>query len=144
LVHMPRKLHYTNWREFLELPHGRGLVDQLLRGRPLMFVTGHLGNWEMGSYVIALLGFRMHAIARPLDNPFLDDFLRRFRERTGQRLLAKHGDFEKMQQILAAGGVVATPADQDAGQRRLLVDFFGRPASTHKAIALPALEPSAP
>jgi KDO2-lipid IV(A) lauroyltransferase len=140
LVHMPRRLHYTNWREYLELPHGRGLVDQLLRGRPLMFVTGHLGNWEMGSYVIALLGFKMHPIARPLDNPFLDDFLRRFRERTGQRLLAKHGDFEQMQAILEAGGVIGTVADQDAGARGLFVNFFGRPASTHKAVALLSLE----
>ena len=35
-------------------------------------------------------------------------------------------------------------ADQDAGQRGLFVDFFGRPASTHKAIALLAIEHQAP
>jgi KDO2-lipid IV(A) lauroyltransferase len=144
LVHMPRKLHYNNWRDYLELPDGHRIVDQLLRGRPLLFVTGHLGNWEMGSYVIALLGFRTHAIARPLDNHFLDDFLRRFRERTGQRLLAKHGDFEQMQAILEAGGVIGTLADQDAGARGLFVNFFGRPASTHKAVALLALEYQVP
>jgi KDO2-lipid IV(A) lauroyltransferase len=45
-----------------------------------------------------------------------------------------------MQAILAGGGVLATLADQDAGQRGLFVDFFGRPASTHKAVAILALQ----
>jgi KDO2-lipid IV(A) lauroyltransferase len=49
-----------------------------------------------------------------------------------------------MQAILAGGGVIATLGDQDAGQRGLFVDFFGRPASTHKAVALLALEHHVP
>jgi Kdo2-lipid IVA lauroyltransferase/acyltransferase len=128
----------------VRLVHGERVIDAMLSGRPLLIVTGHYGNWEMAGYVIGLAGFRTHAIARPLDNPFLDDFLRAFRERTGQRLLAKHGDFDKMQALLDSGGVIATLADQDAGQRGLFVDFFGRPASTHKAVALMAIEHRVP
>src|SRR5207302_9657639 len=109
-------------------------------GRPVRMVTSHFGNWGMGSYTLGLLGFKLHAVARPLDNRYLDEYLRRFRERTGQKLLAKKGDFDRMQEILAAGGVLGTLGDQDAGQRGLFVDFFGRPASTHKAVALLALE----
>ena len=85
-----------------------------------------------------------HAIARELDNPYLDDFLRSFRERTGQKVLAKKGDFDKMQELLAHGGVLATLADQDAGARGQFVTFFNRPASTHKAVALMALEYNVP
>jgi KDO2-lipid IV(A) lauroyltransferase len=144
LIHMPRRLHKSNWKRYVSLVGGKTLVDHLLSGRPLMFVTGHFGNWEMGGYVLGLLGFRSHAVARPLDNPYLDDFLRAFREHTGQKLLAKKGDFDQMQQILAGGGTIATLGDQDAGQRGLFVDFFNRPASTHKAIALLALEYQAP
>jgi KDO2-lipid IV(A) lauroyltransferase len=74
----------------------------------------------------------------------LDEYLREFRESTGQRLLAKKGDFDQMQKILTNAGVLATLADQDAGQRGVFVDFFGRPASTHKAVALLALEYQVP
>jgi KDO2-lipid IV(A) lauroyltransferase len=139
IIHLPRRLHPNNWRRHVELDQGRW-VDLLLSGRPLLLVTGHFGNWELGGYVLGLLGFTTHAIARPLDNPYLDDYLRLFRERTGQKILAKKGDFDEMQGLLTSGGVLATLADQDAGQRGLFVDFFGRPASTHKAVALLALE----
>jgi Kdo2-lipid IVA lauroyltransferase/acyltransferase len=144
IIFLPRRMRLHNWRQFITLRGQRLFVDHLLSGRPLLIVTGHFGNWEMAGYTLALLGFRTHAVARPLDNPYLDDFLRSFRERTGQRLLAKKGDFAQMQGILSRGGILATLADQDAGQRGLFVDFFGRPASTHKAIALLALEYSVP
>ena len=51
-----------------------------------VIVTGHYGNWEIAGYALGLLGFHTHAIARTLDNPFLDDFFRSFRERTGRPL----------------------------------------------------------
>jgi KDO2-lipid IV(A) lauroyltransferase len=144
IIHVPRKLHPTNWRQYLDLAGGRALVDGLLSPRPLLLVTGHFGNWELGGYVLGLLGFTTHAIARTLDNPYLDDFLRSFRERTGQKVLAKKDDFDNIQSVLANGGVLATLADQDAGARGLFVDFFGRPASTHRAVALLAVEYNVP
>jgi KDO2-lipid IV(A) lauroyltransferase len=79
IVHLPRRLHPTTWRRHLDLQNGRQFVEALLSDRPLLLVTGHFGNWEVGGYALALLGFKTHAIARPLDNPYCDDFLRHFR-----------------------------------------------------------------
>jgi KDO2-lipid IV(A) lauroyltransferase len=135
-----RKLHVSNWRRYVSLTGGSGVVRAMTSGRPVMIVTAHFGNWELAGYVLGLLGFHTHAIARTLDNPYLDDYMRGFREVTGQRVLAKKGDFDQITDLLKAGGVLATLADQDAGQRGLFVDFFNRPASTHKAIALMAIE----
>jgi KDO2-lipid IV(A) lauroyltransferase len=144
IIHLTRHVNPYNWKHSLKLPRKAKLVEWLLSDRPLLIVTGHFGNWEMAGYGLGLVGFTGHAVARPLDNPYLDDYLRRFRESTGQKLLAKHGDFAKMQSILDSAGVIATLADQDAGARGVFVDFFGRPASTHKAIALLALEHQVP
>src|SRR5262249_21359645 len=139
IIHVPHKVHPGNWRRYVELDEARW-VDLLTSGRPLLMLTGHFGNWEMGGYTLGFLGFPTHAVARTLANPHLDRFLRRFRERAGQKILAKDGDFDQMLAVLQRGGALGTLADQDAGQRGLFVDFFGRPASTHKAIALLALE----
>jgi KDO2-lipid IV(A) lauroyltransferase len=144
IIHLPRLLHPQNWKQHMTILNHRPIVDVLLSDRPVLIVSGHFGNWEFGGYIFALFGFRTHAIARPLDNLHVDAFLRRFRENTGQRVLAKHGDFEQMQKVLASNGIIMTLGDQDAGSRGLFVDFFGRPASTHKAVALLALEYNVP
>ena len=99
----------------------------------------------MGGYVLGLLGFTTHAIARRLDNRYLNDFLlHASASGRASESSYKNGDFERIQAVLAGGGVIATLGDQDAGQRGLFVDFFGRPASTHKAVALLALEYNVP
>lgn len=144
ILFIPRRLHVTNWRESIAIPDAGRIVDAMLTGRPLLIVTGHFGNWEIAGYALGLFGFKTHAIARPLDNPYVDDFLRRFRENTGQKILAKNGDFERIQDVLQDGGVLATLADQDAGPRGVFVDYFGRPASTHKAVAIMAMEYNVP
>jgi len=144
IVSMPRMLRPENWKQHLRAVDYRPLISLLLSGRPVLVISGHFGNWELGGYALALFGFCTHAIARPLDNPYVDAFLRRFREHTGQKMLAKHGDFDQMQAVLANQGIMLTLGDQDAGERGLFVDFFHRPASTHKAIALLALEYNVP
>lgn len=147
IMFLPRLLHVENCRQYLKFrssEDGRRVMEPILWGRPILLATGHFGNWEFSSYVMGLMGFGIHAIARPLDNPFLDKLLRRFREIHGQKILAKSGDFDQIQEVLKSGGLLGTLADQDAGQRGLYVNFFNRPASTHKAVALLALEHRVP
>ncbi len=142
---LPRKIRIHNWLRYFDvIGENKPILEALLSRRPLLLVTGHFGNWEIGGYTLALVGFPLYAVARDLDNPYLDAYLRKFRESTGQKILNKNGDAERMQEILANGGVIATLGDQDAGQRGLFVDFFGRPASSHKAIALLMLEYQVP
>lgn len=144
MLHIPRKLHRENWRERINLVNQSVVVDQMLKGGPIIMLTGHFGNWEMAGYLFGVFGFPPNSVARVLDNPHLEAYLKRFRERTGQRMIAKKGGYDDMIEVLNAKGVLSFLADQDAGERGMYVDFFGRPASTHKAIALLAIEHQAP
>jgi KDO2-lipid IV(A) lauroyltransferase len=139
IAHLSRKLRPYTWKRYMSLRGGAELVAALLSGRPILVVTGHFGNWELAGYALAMCGFKSYAVARPLDNPWLDRLVRRIRQNTGQELLNKKGDAGRMAQVLDQGGILCTLADQDAGQHGLFVPFFGRPASTHKAVALLAL-----
>ena len=144
ILHIPRKLHPTTWRDRITLVGHERVLDRLLHGGPLIMLTGHFGNWEMAGYLFGVFGFPPNSVARTLDNPYLDAFLRSFRERTGQKMIPKKGGYDQMLEVLRTGGVLSFLADQDAGERGMFVDFFGRPASTHKAIAIMALEHQAP
>jgi KDO2-lipid IV(A) lauroyltransferase len=137
---LPRKLHVAAWRRFVTLRSGTRIIAPFFSKRPNLFVTAHFGNWEMAGWVIGLFGVKSFAIARVLDNPYLERYLKRFRQATGQTIIAKKDDFKRLTAALQSGGTVGTLADQDAGPRGLFVDFFGRPASTHKAVALMAIE----
>jgi KDO2-lipid IV(A) lauroyltransferase len=145
ILHAPRKLHLTTYRDHVELVGHVPVLDRLITGgRPMIFLTGHYGNWELAGYIFGLFGLPTVSVARTLDNPYLDRYLRSFRERTGQSLIPKSGGFDRIVEVLQSDRVLSFLADQDAGQRGLYVDFFGRPASTHKAIALLAIEHRAP
>ncbi len=143
VAHTPRKIHETNWRDFVDLVNKADFVRYLIDDRPLLIVTAHLGNFEVGGYILGILGFPTYTVARNLDNPYLDRFVNDFRGRTGQHIIPKNGGFDQIVDILGRGGVMTLLADQYAGAKGCWVDFFGRPASAHKAIALLALDNNA-
>lgn len=140
IILLPRKFKMANWRDHGELVNAGPVTVALLSDRPCLIVTAHLGNWELAGFALGALGHRTFAIARVLDNPYLERYLLRFRQATGQTIIAKKDDFDRLDSALKSGAKVATLADQDAGPRGVFVDFFGRPASAHKAVALMALE----
>ena len=144
IAHAPRKVHRTNWREHSTSPQMKEVLSRLIDERPTIMICGHLGNFEMGGYLIALHGFPTHTVARPLDNPYLDRFVNDFRGSTGQYILSKQGSSEEIEALLSKGGTLGLLGDQDAGRRGCWVDFFGKPASTHKAVALFTLSGQVP
>ena len=144
VAHAPRKIHETNWRDYVRLKDADVLVRMLLDDRPLLLVSGHFGNFELAGFVLGILGFPTYTVARPLDNPYLHAFVNRFRGATGQHIVPTKGGYDQILAVLRSGGTMAFLADQYAGSKGCWVTFFGRPASAHKAIALLALDNDAP
>jgi Kdo2-lipid IVA lauroyltransferase/acyltransferase len=144
IAHAPRKIHRANWRDHLAMPQMALMVRRLLDRRPVVIISGHLGNFEMGGYLLGLHGFPTHTIARPLDNPLLDRWVNQFRARTGQFILPKQGSSGRIDALLKSGGTVVLLGDQFAAAGACWVDFFGKPASTNKAVALFTLVGEAP
>ncbi len=139
-----RKLRGGNYWRYMHFSGEAQLTKALLAGQPLILVTAHFGVFELATYTIALFGYPLFTVARPLDNPYLDEFVNRFRQTTGQTMLSKQSDYERILDLLASGATVSFVADQYAGSKGCWVEFFNRPASAHKAIALFALQHHAP
>jgi len=140
IAHAPRRVRHSNWRKFVRIQGDVAFVRSLLSDRPMVIISGHFGNFELAGYVLGILGFPSYTVARTLDNPYLNDYLNRFRGRTGQHMIPKKGGYARIVRVLSSGGTMAFLADQYAGSKGCWVQFFGRPVSTHKALALLALE----
>jgi len=140
-----RKISPNTWRRHVRMGNVSEALRLLIEHKSgLIFVTGHFGNWEVMGYTLATLGFKSVAVARAMDNPYMNEWALGQREAGGLRILDKKGAAMEVDGILANHGSVAFIADQDAGRRGVFVDFFGRPASTYKSIALMAMRHEAP
>jgi len=140
IVQAPRKLNLQNYRKSIHFADFTRTNEALLSGRPVIVLGGHFGNWEICPALFGMWGWPLGVVAREMDNPYLQTWFQQARERAGHRLLPKSGGYDDMLEMLRRGGNLAMLCDQDAGPRGLFVDFFGRPASTFKSIALLALE----
>ena len=140
----PRLITRDAWSDRVRMGTLDAAVRELVKSHPCVMITGHCGNWELLGYTMALIGFKMHALYRPLDLKPLDTWLRATRERQGLILLDKFGAAERMPEIMRQNALAAFIADQNAGDRGLFVPFFGRLASTYKSIGLLAIQYNAP
>ena len=144
IAQAPRKIHETNWRDYVYIRDKKVMTSYFLDWRPVVLMTGHLGNFEQALYITGILGIPTWAVARPLDNPLLNRWLHRFRECRGQFILPTEGSARELQRVLDAGALLSMLGDQHAGNKGCWVDFMGRPASCHKAVALFTLIQKAP
>jgi KDO2-lipid IV(A) lauroyltransferase len=144
IAHTPRKIHRTNWKEHSNILQVENFVRTLTSGRPLVLISAHFGNFELGGYLMGLFGFPTYTVARKLDNRYLDRWINDFRGRTGQFMLPKEGSGDQIAKLLRHGGILTLLGDQSAGRKGCWVDFFGQAASTHKAVAVFSLGSGAP
>jgi Kdo2-lipid IVA lauroyltransferase/acyltransferase len=111
----------------------------------VLFVTGHFGFWELHAMVHALQIEPIGLLARPLDNPYLNELLESIRQRTGNSVIYRRGTIRRVMRALEVGQGVAVLIDQHIMSRdAIYVDFFERPAATTSVVAALALRTGAP
>jgi KDO2-lipid IV(A) lauroyltransferase len=114
------------------------------RGKGVLVLTAHFGPWELLPLMAALRYEPIRVVARPMDNPWLDDFLTALRERGGNQVIGKQDALPVILKALREGRTVGMLIDQHITERDgVVVPFFGRPASTVSAPALLAIRSGA-
>lgn len=140
----PRLITQSSWPQYAHFTGVKDLLDMLLRGGPIIFITGHCGNWEALGCSLGAIGYPLVALFRPIDNPLIDRWVREIREARGMTVITKWGATPILQGTIRSGGRVAFIADQNAGPQGLFVPFFGRLASSYKSIGLLAMRYNVP
>ena len=123
--------------------HGNFLEGQR-RGKGVLYLTGHIGAWELSSFAHALYGYALHYMARPLDNKRVDELVNQYRCSSGNRPIFKNESARVMLKILKHSGTIGILADQNTmPEEGVFVDFFGKSACTTTGIARVALHTGA-
>ncbi|MFC2130889.1 lysophospholipid acyltransferase family protein [Bacteroidota bacterium] len=116
------------------------------RGKGLILLSGHFGNWEYLAYSGGLFSkIPILVIVKPQQNVFADKMLNRYRTQAGNEVVSMFSAARKIIAHLKGGKAVALLADQSAfGGKDVFVDFFGRPAATFESPAALALKYDVP
>src|SRR5262245_37885747 len=138
------KYSRKNIEDVIVLDGHENFLEGQRRGKGVLFLTAHIGAWELSSYAHALYGHPLHYMARPPDNTHLDALVNRYRGLSGNQPIFKNESARTMLKILKDAGTIGILADQNTmPQEGVFVDFFGKSACATAGIARVALHTGA-
>ncbi|MDI7259715.1 MAG: lysophospholipid acyltransferase family protein [Thermodesulfobacteriota bacterium] len=144
------RLNSENKREWVEKEIGEeNLVKAHARGRGVICVTPHFGNWELGGYVLASKDYPITILTLPEESQYLSRYEERLRERAGIHTI-KINPKERpnlaildIAKRLRENEIVAMVADRIYEREGVEVEFFGRPTLFPSGAAHLSLETGA-
>jgi len=114
------------------------------RGKGVLFLTGHLGGWELSAFAHSLYGHPLSFIMRPLDNPYLNRMMRAYRTLHGNKTVDKDDFIRGLLRAMKEGETVGILMDTNmTPPQGIFVEFFGRLACTASGLARIALRTDA-
>ncbi len=139
------RLNESQFAEYFKIDGYHHIKNAYVKGRGVLVLTAHFGNWELLTIIAAMIKFPLNIVVRPLDFKLLDDFIFNLRTRFGGKIIPKQRSFRTIIRSLARGEMVALLMDQNVDwYEGVFVDFMGHRACTNKGLALLALKTGAP
>jgi len=128
-----RRVEFDDWQVLNDSGVSKGTI----------FVTLHLGQWEMGAAALAAYGYPISVIAQTLEHGAMDDLVQGFRREMGMRTIPGEKARAEVFRCLARNGMLGMLIDVVEPGEGVKVDFFGAPAEMSGAPARIALRTGA-
>lgn len=129
------KIMVTHGYENFEVVHKRG--------NGIVFISPHLGAFDLQVTNMALRGWNPNIIGTPLKDERLNELLWKYRNRYGAIAIQRGKETFRMIKALKSGGSVALLIDQDTKVKSVFVNFFGKPAATPVGATILAMKTGA-
>ena len=114
------------------------------RGKGVLYLTAHLGAWELSAFAHSLHGHPLHIVIRGMDNPYLDRLVQRYRTMHGNSAVDKDDFVRGLLSAMKAGETVGILMDTNmTPPQGIFVDYFGVLACTASGVARVALRTDA-
>ena len=120
-----------NITDYITIENRHYLADALQRGKGVVLLTAHIGNWEWLGAALAMDGFPMATVVKRQPNDQHTRILNEYRQKAGIEVFARGGsELVGAAKALKQGKVLGFLADQDAGASGAVISFLGKMAST--------------
>ncbi len=113
------------------------------RSKGVLIVIPHLGCWEAASKAYTLLGFQSGAVAKPLKNEMLNNWVMKNRSLNGFEIFPRGTSYKTLLQFLKNNKGLGMLMDHDTSVKSVFVPFYGKPAYTSIGTAMLALDSDA-
>ena len=138
-------LKESQFAEHFKISGFRHMKNAYEKGKGVLALTAHFGNWELLSIIGSIIKFPINIVVRPLDFKPLDHFIFNLRTRFGGKIIPKERSIHTIIRSLRRGEIVLLLMDQNVDwYEGVFVDFMGHRACTSKGMALLALKTGAP
>jgi lauroyl/myristoyl acyltransferase len=98
------------------------------KGKGVVVLTAHLGNWELGGIVVALKGYPLWVVALPHKHKQVNDFFNNQRESKGIKVIPVGKAVRRCLDALKENHLIALAGDRDFTEKGRVLNFFGKPA----------------
>ena len=121
---------------WIDLSQQSILKDELEKGKGVIVVSGHFGNWEWMGGAVSKVGFPVTYVVTSQTNQLVERWMNRMRESVGIEIVPRRNAVRGILSALKRNRIVAILCDQDAAETGVFTSFFSRPASTPRGPAL--------
>ena len=136
-----------NFLQFLAFPFDPNSIEIEVVGKKYLnnainensgtvLVSAHFGSWEILGYWFGINNYPLVGIAQKQKNKGANLFFEEKRQLSGTKQVYRRSSMDSLYEILNANKILGLVSDQDARGKGVFVDFFNKPASTHKGAAL--------
>ena len=113
-------------KKFVKIEGAHNIDKAMSKGKGVIAMSAHIGNWELGGSVIAMIGYPISAVVLPHRNKKIGDFFK------NQRLIGKLIPIEigaavkECYRVLKSNKILGLLGDRDFTKNGLMLDFFGK------------------
>ena len=130
------KISQEYMNRYVKLEGLDNIDEALSKGRGVILLSAHIGNWELGGAVASSAGYPLSGVVLTHQNKRINDFFTRQRLAGNVKPIEIGISLKSCYGLLKSNGILALLGDRDFTKSGIRIEFFGKRALIPKGPAV--------
>jgi KDO2-lipid IV(A) lauroyltransferase len=122
-------LNAQNIEEKVEVKGLENFEGALSKGKGIILLTAHFGNWELLGATLSLKGYPLNALAQKQSNSVIENLFTKLRQSKGTKVLSRWDNLKIILKLLKENEIIVILADQHGEFKNVFAQFFRKRVS---------------